>query len=404
MPLDFKNFGNKLVQSLEAITSPNLAMDPAQLEMLAPEQREQAIRRARYAGNAGMAAAASQNLPWYATLGAKNEKGQSAYDQYVSGAVASVEELRKRRESADSRGGVGKLVAGIISGEIQTDLTDQQKSLLPSLTPDEQKTVLQKYMYPKEMGVNVATSGVVVGSDYELPNGNRGYTIQDPSAPSGLRHVDSGIKYIERPSRERLLQAYANDPEMLRMILAEGQAGATGTKTGEANVSARVALPQQILQARNSISTMESLRDELAALPSGALTGRVLGLFSSQFQTAGAAAYGEMLREIGRLKQNEGVSLNPITENELAILAATSPKLTNNPEANAKIINDRIERGRRVLAQIESQLEWIRSGNDITDWDPNSVGQPGRPAPAPAGGGGAPARSQIPVLPQHRTR
>lgn len=135
-------------------------------------------------------------------------------------------------------------------------------------------------------------------------------------------------------------------------------------------------------EARGLATTLTSLNqtmygyDDLEAiveqLPStGPITGDVLGRINTDYQRARAMLYGNALRNIGSLSA-QGIRLNPITENELNLLLATQPQLSSNREANLKIIADERRKIRRLMDDINEQIEWIDSGKDINDWRPKS--------------------------------
>lgn len=367
----------------EGLGTADVAGDPAMLEMLTPEQRAAAQKRANLAGIAAMQEGAAKGLPWYAMTTARDFKADPAYNSFLANAVSSVEELRKRRDADGRRQKVAELVGRLSNPEdpLAQEYTPEQIAVLGAMSPDEQAALLAKTAFPKESGINVATSGTVQGGRFKLPNGNIGAMVQTGDPQNPVRIIDTGTAYIsEDPSLIRGLDALLEDPRRIQVAGDLKKGEAVGTKTGEANVAAMVALPQAINAGRNALASMETFKAELAATPTGALTGRVLQMFNADFQKLEADAYSEALREIGRLK-NEGVSLNPITENELDLLLKTSPRLTNRPEANIAIIEQRMERGRRALQQLEEQLAWIDAGYDITQYRPGQA--PPSPAPVP---------------------
>jgi hypothetical protein len=391
---------NAIVKGVDSFSSPHTFADPAMLEMLTPEQRDAAMGYARSAGVAGMQAAAGKNAPWYALGAARDMSAQPAYEQYVNGAAASVEALRKRREDSGRRKSVAELVARISGGEdpLSEQYTPEQIAVLQTLSPDEQAALLAKQAFPKESGISVATSGTVQGGRFKLQNGNIGAMVQTGDPANPVRIVDTGQPYIsEDPSDIRSLEMLSQNPELLRALFEKSRHDKEGGKTGEANVDAKMTLPALIATNERHIENMSDLRNQLASLPTNALTGQVLQIFSSRFQSAQAALYEEALQNIGALKA-QGISLQPITEKELEVLFTTSPKLTNKPDANLRIIDDRIRRAKKVIADLRSQLAVIDAGGNATDWRPAGAQAPGSPAQPPQ-----PRQpSSIPVLPQHR--
>lgn len=407
--LDYVNkAGGWLDERMQRLVTPDVAVDPAMEEMMSPEQRLAARRQARSAGIAAMNRAAQEGAHWTALGAARNVAGQGAYGSYVTSAVQSAEELRRRREAEGRRQRTAELVARLSNpgDPLASEYTQEQIAVLGALSPDDQAALLAKTAFPKQSGLSVATAGTIQ-QVRKLANGNIGIIVQtgDPEAPYKIH--DTGQPFVsEDPSAIRTLQEIIANPGLINAASDLKKGEASGTKTGEANVAALVALPQAINAGRSALASMETFKQELASTPTGALTGRVLQLFNSDFQKLEADAYSEALREIGRLKA-EGVSLNPITENELALLLATSPRLTNRPEANVRIIDARMARGRRALAQLEEQLAWLDAGYDITQYRPGSAPPPRQPAqgvPPPAPrvssppAGGAGAVSTIPTI------
>jgi hypothetical protein len=384
--LDYINKGGQYLDGLmQRLVTPDVVADPAMLEMMTPEQRAAATRAARSAGIAGLQKGAQAGLPWYAMNSAQTQHAQPVYNQYVDQAVASVEELRKRREASTRRESVAELVKRITSGEdpLSAEYTPEQLAVLPALTPDEQAALLAKSAFPKESGINIATAGTIQQTR-KLANGNIGVVVQTGDPKNPVKIVDTGEPYIsELPSDIRSLQELMQNPELLAIIAEKAKQDSTGKKTGEANVDAQVALPGLIATNERHIQSLEELRDQISELPTNALTGPVLSLFSSRFQTAQAALYEEALQNIAALAQ-AGVKLNPLTEKEVEILFTTSPKLTNKPEANVQIINERINRIRKVTASLREQLAVIDSGRNITEWRPGQPAPRTEPVPMPA--------------------
>ena len=401
--LDYISRGaGKLVDIVEAIGTPNTVADPAMLEMMTPEQREQASAYARSAAIASMQEAAQNNVPWYAMGAARDMGGQRAYSSYLQNATASAEELRKRREGEGRRKAVADMVARITNPEdpLSKEYTPEQVALLQALPADEAAALLAKRAFPKESGINVATAGTIQ-QVRKLGNGNIGIVVQTGNPAQPYEIHDTGQPFVsEDPGLIRGLESLLANPALIQAASDLKKGEATGAKTGEANVAALVSLPQALATARRHVSSLEQLRDELQEVPSGALTGRVLTLVSAQFQQAEARVIGEALQNIATLAE-QGVRLNPISVYELEILMSTSPKLTNRPEANVSILNSRIEKVRRIADEIESQLRLLDSGRDITEYRPgtNQVPPPAPrnvPGPVPGGAGGV---RRLPTLP-----
>lgn len=385
--LDFVNrAGGKLYNVLDRLATPDVAADPAMLEMMTPEQRDQAKRLARSAGIAGMQRAADAGAHWSALGAEQNIAAQPAYQSYVNNAVQSVEALRKRREDEGRRKNVGDLVARIMNPEdpLSQQYTPEQIAVLQTMDPDAQSALLAKQAFPREAGISVASAGSIQ-KVVKLANGNIGVVVQtgDPSNPVTVK--DTGEQFVsELPSDIRSLLNLREDPSLIQTAGDLARVKEEGTGTGKANVDAKIALPALYQTTANHVNSMKELRQDLAELPSGALTGRVLAAFSSQFQAAQASLYQEALMNIGALKE-QGVSLTPISVDELMILLSTSPKLTNNPAANLKILDTRIKRAEEIMAQVQEKLQLLDSGGNITDHRPGATArpQPGQPAPAP---------------------
>lgn len=407
--LDYLNrFGDGAQRVMDRLVTPDLAIDPAMEAMMTPEQVKAAQRQARSAGIAGMARAADAGAHWTALRSEQNLAGQGAYNSYLGNAVASVEELRKRRDSEGRRKAIAELVGRLSNPEdpLTQQYTPEQIAVLGALDPDAQAALLAKSAFPKESGVSIASAGSVQ-KVVKLANGNIGVVVQtgDPQEPAVVK--DLGTPYVsELPSDIRSLLELGRNPELIATAEELEKRKKTGAETGGANVKVMTELPALIATNQRHVEQLEQLRDKVGALDSGALTGRVLQQFSSEFQTAQAMMYEEALLQIGALKA-AGASLNPITEKELEILFTTSPKLTNQPKANVQIINTRIQRIQRVMEDLQAQLDAARAG-DVTDYNPGV-----RPPPAPAlrpgdvanpPPGGPGSVSKIPVLPQHRQR
>jgi hypothetical protein len=384
--LDYVNrAGQGLTGVLDRLVTPNIAEDPAMLEMMTAEQRTAAARQARSAGISAMTRAAATGAPWYALGAEQDVAAQPAYNAYVANAVKSVEELRKRRDDDGRRTRVADLVGRITNPEdpISQKYTPEQIAVLASLTPDQQAELLMKTEFPKQAGLSVATAGSIQ-KVVKLENGNIGVVIQtgDPASPVDVQ--DTGTRFVsELPSDIRSLLSLQQDPTLLATAEELKRRERTGTDTGAANVSAQVALPGLLANTRRHYDALSDLRATLAELPSGPISGRLLPLFSSQFQIATAQATSEGLLQIAALAQ-AGVRLNPITEVELRKLLETSPQLTNNTEANLRIIDERMKRMQSLLADLESQIAHIDAGYDITSWRPGQPPPPPRVAPASA--------------------
>lgn len=397
--------GAKVLQALEAIATPNVYGDPAMEAMMTEEQRAAAKGYARSAGIAGMHEAAANGSPWTELLARRDFRAMPAYRQYLDSAVSSVEELRKRREAEGRRDKVAELVGRLANPEdpLTQEYTPEQIALLATLPPDEQAALMAKKAFPKEAGLSVATAGTVQGGRFKLANGNIGALVQTGDPANPVKIIDTGQPYVsELPSDIRSLQEILNNPALLGAIGDKSKADATGAETGKANVAIMKEVPALLATNQRHIEALTDLRDRLAGLDSGALTGRVLQQFSSEFQTAQALMYEEALMQIGALKA-AGASLNPITEKELEVLFSTSPRLTNQPKANVEIINKRIQRIQRVMQDLREQLTAAQAG-DVTQYNPSAPGvAPSAPAAAPSAAPAAGSKSTIPVLPQHRT-
>lgn len=388
--------GAKVLQALEAIATPNVYGDPAMEAMMSEEQRAAAKGYARSAGIAGMHEAAAKGSPWTELLARRDFRAMPAYRQYLDSAVASVEELRKRRDSEGRRDKVAELVGRLSNPEdpLSQEYTPEQIALLGTLTPDEQAALMAKKAFPKESGISIASAGSVQ-KVMKLANGNIGVVVQtgDPSRPAVVN--DLGTPYIsELPSDIRSLIELGQRPELIQTARTLEEQKKTGADIGAANVAALKELPPLIATNQRHIEQLTELRNKLATLDSGALTGRVLQQFSAEFQTAQAMMYEEALLQIGALK-SAGASLNPITEKELEILFTTSPKLTNRPEANVSIIDTRIKRIQRVIADLQQQVGAARAG-DVTQYDPTPGAAPYSPPPAPGQPVPAPAPQNVP--------
>jgi hypothetical protein len=94
----------------------------------------------------------------------------------------------------------------------------------------------------------------------------------------------------------------------------------------------------------------------------------------------------------------QGVRLNPITENELKLLLSTSPQLTNRPEANVRILNDRIAQIDRTIQKLRDQLATLDNGGNITDYRPGQVPASAPQVSAPPAAGGPGSVSTIPTI------
>lgn len=393
----FGDFGMKLGEA-------NIAADPAVMEMLTPEQRAAAQKKANLAARAAMHEAAQSGAPWWEMLDRRDFKAQPAHENFITSAAASVEELRKRRDADGRRQKVSELVARLSNPDdpLAKEYSAEQIAVLGALGPDEQAAMLAKTAFPKESGINVATAGSLQYKT-KLPNGNLGIVVQTGNPANPFEVKDAGVPYYETdPANVRSAYAFATDPRLAQGVNNEAQARSTGAETGKVNVAALTALPQALAATNSRIESLKGLQSQLANLPTNQLTGQTLVYYDTQFQIARAAVLEEALLNLGRLK-DAGVNLQPITEKELAILMDTSARMTNNREANVAILQQRIDALMGIKNRIDEQLRILDAGGNITDWRPGQAPPPS-PAATPGAGpytppaGGPGSVSTIPTI------
>jgi hypothetical protein len=141
---------------------------------------------------------------------------------------------------------------------------------------------------------------------------------------------------------------------------------AGGRKTGELDASTRhntLIGGNEILMSNNRArEEMRGLRSELASVDTGQIKGRVKSFYDERYQALRSSIMLASLQNIATLS-NMGVRLNPITQEELKVLMSTMPEMTNNPEANLKIIDRQIAKLERLNSDIESQIAFARNTN-----------------------------------------
>jgi len=401
--LDYVNrAGRGLYGILDRMATPNIAEDPAMLEMMTPEQRKAAAQQARSAGIYAMQKAAAGGAPWHALSQVQDVNAQPAYNAYVQNAVQSVEELRKRRDDDGRRTRIAETVARITNPEdpLAQKYTPEQRAVLGSLTPDQQAEILMKTEFPKQAGVSVATAGTVQGRAYKLPNGNRGWDVQTGDLEKPVITFDTGVPYVQDdPSeiltRERLLM----DPRLIDIKGQDARTTVEGQEAGKTQMEFLRTAPQALYGALTNRDKLVAMRDRVAAAGTGKLTGPALVLFQSEMQALESELAEQALFLIGELKA-AGVSLQPVSNEEFEFLKKPGAQITNNGAANLKIIDRRIKAIDELVRGLQEQLDFVDAGGDISRWRPKRRDQPA-PAPAASPSAAPPAQrapSKLPTL------
>ena len=146
-----------------------------------------------------------------------------------------------------------------------------------------------------------------------------------------------------------------------------------GAKTdAEKTALFTTAYPDVINTFNDHLQNLQSLRAQMAALDPGPILGSIKSKLLSDYQNASAATASEGLRTMGALHQM-GVSLAPMSEADRDIIFNTSPKMTNDRDANLKIIDRAISNLERQRGAVTRQRLAIANGKTLGSYMPPAV-------------------------------
>lgn len=167
-------------------------------------------------------------------------------------------------------------------------------------------------------------------------------------------------------AEERLLVMMGKDgyTDYKRSVAAAGASGKMAPGIEAGLVSSFAGLEQTEREYTEFLKTLDKIDTNV-------ISGKMLPSVNSEFQVARQQSISLALKNIGTLSA-QGIRLNPITENELRILMATQPELTNNTAANRKITISERKKIRGLMADLRDQLNWIRDGGRAEHWRPKS--------------------------------
>lgn len=183
----------------------------------------------------------------------------------------------------------------------------------------------------------------------------------DPSSGTGVNYGRDGAgpTYFGDPSRFGQGRGTVNAEE----------------ENAKASTGFQLAYGPTRQQNDMTIQGLTDLRAKVASLPGqGPLDGTIRAKLQADYQDLNAQLRDAALTKIGQLKQS-GVSLSPMTERDLQVLFETSAEMSNDREANLKIIDRRINGLKRLNSALDYQRNFLRQGGralDYTGYNPQN--------------------------------
>ena len=145
--------------------------------------------------------------------------------------------------------------------------------------------------------------------------------------------------------------------------------------------------PDTVNAFDNHLAGLKSLREQMAALSTGPILGNIKAKLLSDYQAANASNASETLQTMGTLK-NLGVSLTPMSENDRKVTFDTASQMTNNRDANLKIIDKAIKSLQRQRSQVMTLRAALYGGIKLKDYRPAETGPLGEVLATPVEGDG----------------
>lgn len=298
----------------------------------------------------------------YGHAGATN-----AYQVDLSTASAQAAELKKRRDEETRRQKLHEYV------QSATGLSEDQRSLVDALGPEAAQDYLLKQAFPDAM---LQQNGAL--ATFPGENGNMWVIMRDGTAR------DTGIRDDRMSSEQRTIEAYQNNPELLRTYGRKNFEAKYGAEAGRVQAKVEEEIPPMLQSAYRNINRLENLKSRIAQIPTDRLTGELQEMFSAELQAINSELTEMALRKIADL-QNDGVRLTPITEHELAVLFSTSAQISNLPEANLQILQRQIDALMAILEEGDAMLRHIDSGLPVLTYRGSWYGKQLETRPLPGG-------------------
>ena len=394
-----------LLGGIERLSTPNIGTAYTDLEEIAGKDataiaREQARR-------AGLAAMMQPDVPWYAMTLSRDAAASQAYGNHLLGAAGAAEKILQQREANERRARLRTLIENapnILKSDGTPAYSPKQLETLRALSPDDQAKVLMQDSFPKLSGSGVATAGQIEAVK-RGKNGNILLVVQTGDTEMPGKVIDTGVQTeSELPSEIRTRLALLGDRSLIDVNAEDKKTEVTAQETARANVAAKLALPALRDKTQSSLSQIKRLRDMLAPLGTGPVSGAVLAKINSDMQVAISELRMYAMQKIAEMKEL-GASLQPITERELQFLMEMGPLTENYADANVRILDNAIRRGESALKRIDAQLLLLDEGGDITDYRGGNPPPAPAPAPAPVPAPRTPnTGSRFPTIPAGGTR
>jgi hypothetical protein len=277
---------------------------------------------------------------------------QEQYGRELMQAVQVAEALKQRRLESGRTAKIAEYFKNA------TDLTPQQRTVFEALPPDKAAELMKDREF-----ASLNAKGDAVHSTMEGANGNLWIVGNDGTMK------DTKIPYNQTTSEMRTMIAFATQDQVREGARVRSFADKYGEQSATFQAEVEATLPVIMRDASSSVMELNKLRNELRSLGTGRLVGPALEQVSAKMQAIHAQLNERALLKIGELKQ-KGVSLQPITEKELAELKSTSASIGNLPAANIEIIDRQINTLNRVISEIEDQLRWIDEGKPALSYRP----------------------------------
>jgi len=284
-----------------------------------------------------------------------------SYMQSMNDAIVQAQTLRQRRMEDDRLKNLSQHIARLsgLDPEDPDYISPMDLSLLQAMDPDEATKALLAQQMPNAGGL-AGTLQMIPGGDgfyYRVPKDggppvNTGIPVPDPAAVQTDQFRIGNDPYMEYLEKRKFVERY-------------------GTESAVVQSEAEGRLPGVIASTDSAITRLEDLRERIKDIPSGRLEGAVREQFDAELQAINAELNEAALVNIAALAER-GVRLNPITEAELKLLMSTSAEIRNEPEANVKIINRRIDSMNAIMEEAYNLLAWIDSGRPVLQYRPQA--------------------------------
>lgn len=218
-----------------------------------------------------------------------------------------------------------------------------------------------------------------------VPPGTAEKFLNTTMAPTAVNVSQGGAYTTRDPITHQLL--FGVNPNTVSQAGMVTDAEKTASVNAEKQTVFQTQYPDVINAFNNHLQGLQYLRDQMSKLNTGPLFGNLKAKLMSEYQTANAANASQALQTMGDLKAM-GVSLTPMSEQDRKVIFDTSSQMSNDRDANVKILDRAIKVLQKNRAQVNYTRNQLLAGKklmDIQPLDSDEMGnQPGLLGPATA--------------------